>query len=47
MKWARNIARIDEMRNAYTILVEDLNGRDHSEDLGVDVRLILKFDLGK
>jgi hypothetical protein len=30
-KWARRVARVGEMRNAYTILV----GRDHLGDLGV------------
>jgi hypothetical protein len=36
-----------EMRNAYTILVENLKGRDHSEDLGVDGKIILEWILGK
>jgi hypothetical protein len=26
---------------------ENLMGRDHSEDLGIDVRIILKWILGK
>jgi hypothetical protein len=30
-----------EMRNAYTILVENLKGRDYLEDLDIDGRIIL------
>jgi hypothetical protein len=32
-----------EMRNGYKILVGKLKGRDHSEDLGVDGRIILEW----
>jgi hypothetical protein len=37
------------MRNAYTILIGKPEGkrRDHSEDLGVDGRIILEWILGK
>jgi hypothetical protein len=35
------------MRNAYNIWLEGLKGRDHSEDLGVDGRIILEWILGK
>jgi hypothetical protein len=38
---------MNEIRNAYKILVESLKGRDHSKDLGVDGRIILKCILGK
>jgi hypothetical protein len=31
----------------YRILVESLKGGDHSEDLGVDVRITLRWILGK
>jgi hypothetical protein len=31
-------ARMGEMRNAYKILIKNLKGRDHSEDLDVDKR---------
>jgi hypothetical protein len=30
------------MRNANNVLVGNLKGRDHSEDLGVDGRIMLK-----
>jgi hypothetical protein len=36
-----------KMRNEYQMLVGKPEGRDHSEDLGVDGRIILKFILGK
>jgi hypothetical protein len=36
-----------QMRNAYRILLGNLKGRDHSEDLGVDGRIILRQILGK
>jgi hypothetical protein len=32
-----------KMRNAYKFWFESLKGRDHSEDLGVDGRIILKL----
>jgi hypothetical protein len=31
-----------EMKNAYTILVQNLKGRDHLENVGVDGMLVLK-----
>jgi hypothetical protein len=30
----------EAVRNAYKILVGNLKGRDHSEDLGIDGRII-------
>jgi hypothetical protein len=36
-----------EMRNVYKIFVGNLNRRDHTEDLSVDVRIILERILGK
>jgi hypothetical protein len=44
MRWAGHVARMGEMRNAYTWL-ESLKGRVHSEGLGVDGRI--KMDLGE
>jgi uncharacterized protein YjcR len=34
-----------ETRNAYKFFVQSLNGGEHSEDLGVDVKIILKWIL--
>jgi len=42
-----HVARMGEMRNAYKIWSEKLKGRDHSEDLAVDRRLILQCVLEK
>jgi hypothetical protein len=36
-----------EMRNTYKILVGNLNGRDHFEDVGVGRRIKLKCILRK
>jgi hypothetical protein len=38
-----NVARAEEIRNAYTILVENLKFRDIVEYLHVDGRIILKW----
>jgi hypothetical protein len=37
-----HVACLGEVRNAYKILLESLKGRDHSEDTGIDRRIILK-----
>jgi hypothetical protein len=36
-----------EVRNSYEVLSENLKGRDHSEDLGVDVKIISEWILKK
>jgi hypothetical protein len=36
-----------DMRNAQKVWPEDLKIRDHSEDLGVDGKIILEWILGK
>jgi hypothetical protein len=36
-----------DIRNAYKSLEESLKGKNHSEDLGVDRRITLKWILGK
>jgi hypothetical protein len=41
-RWAGHVTRMEGMRNAYNILVGNLKGRDFSEDLGVDGRIILE-----
>jgi hypothetical protein len=46
MRWAGQKVRMGEMRNAYKILVGKPEGKNHSEDLGVDGRM-LKCTLGK
>jgi hypothetical protein len=38
---------MEEMRNAYKILAGKPEGRDHSEDLGTDGRIIFRVDLGE
>jgi hypothetical protein len=47
VRWTGHVACMGELRNAYTILVESLMRRSHSEDRGVDERIILKYILGK
>jgi hypothetical protein len=47
MRSAGHVARMGEMRNATQFLLGSLKGRYLSEDLGVDVRIILKWILRK
>jgi hypothetical protein len=47
MRWAGHEARVEEMRKAYNIFVGKPKGRDHSEHLGVDERIISEWILGK
>jgi hypothetical protein len=42
IKWEGHVACMEEMGIAYKILVENLKGRDYSEDLGIDRRIILE-----
>jgi hypothetical protein len=42
-RWAGYVARMGEMRNKYRILAGELKGRDHSKDLGIGERIILKL----
>jgi hypothetical protein len=44
MGWAGHVARGGKMRNAYRILVRNVDVRDHLGDLDVDGRIILKID---
>jgi len=41
MKLTGNVARMEEMRNAYNILVGKLKGRNQSEDFGVGGKIII------
>jgi hypothetical protein len=41
MRWVLHTVCMGAMRNVYKILLEILKGRDHSEDLGIDGRIIL------
>jgi hypothetical protein len=45
MRWTGHVACIEETRNRYTILVENLRG--NSGDLGVYKRITLKWILKK
>jgi hypothetical protein len=47
MIWVGYVARMVQMINAYKISVKNLKGREHSEDLRVDGRMILTRILGK
>jgi len=47
MKWVGHVARMEETKNAYKMLVENLKRRDYSLDVDVDRRLILEWILGK
>jgi hypothetical protein len=40
MRLARHVVRTGETRNAYKILVDKPEGKEHLEDLGVDGKLI-------
>jgi hypothetical protein len=41
MRWVEHAAGVGEIRNARKILV--VKGRDHSEDTGIDVMVILEW----
>jgi hypothetical protein len=51
MRWAGHVARMEERRGVYRVLVGNLREIDHLEDPGVDGRIILrrifsKWDVG-
>jgi hypothetical protein len=41
MRWAGHVARMEERRGVYRVLVGKPGERDHLEDPGVDVRIII------
>jgi hypothetical protein len=45
--WVVHVTRMGEMRNSYKILAAKPYGRDHSEDLSVDGKIILEWTFGK
>jgi hypothetical protein len=47
MRCAVHVARIKRLEMRTNFLLENLNGRDHSEDLGIDGKIILKLILRK
>jgi len=47
MLWVWHVARMGEMRSAYSILIGELNGRDHLDDLGKDGKILLECMSGK
>jgi lipase chaperone LimK len=47
MRWAGHVERMGEIRNAYNFFLGSLEERNHSKDLSVGRRIILKWILGK
>jgi hypothetical protein len=47
MGWTGHVARMQEIKISTRLFFEKQKGRDHSEDLGVDGRIILRWILGK
>ena len=47
MRWAGHVARIGERRGVYRVLVGKPEGKNHLENLGVDVRIILRWNYRK
>jgi len=47
MRLIGHVARMGEMRKAYIMLVGKPEGKSHSEDLGIDGRIILEWILLK
>jgi hypothetical protein len=45
VRWTVHVVCLRELRNAYRILAENLEGRDYLEDMGADGRIILKWIL--
>jgi hypothetical protein len=47
MRSSEHVARMEEMRNACKLLSGNLKGKDHSENIGFDGRIILEWISGK
>jgi len=47
MRWTGHVAHMGEMKMRTVFWFEHLNGRHHSEDLGVDRSVILEWILWK
>jgi hypothetical protein len=47
MRWAGHVALKGQTINAYKILVGNLKGTDHSEELRVEGKIILELIFGK
>jgi hypothetical protein len=43
LRWAGHVARMEESRGAYRVLMRKPEGRNNLEDPGVDGRVILKW----
>jgi len=46
-RWAGNVAQMRETRYAFSIFLGKPERKNHLEDLGVDVKIILEWILGK
>jgi hypothetical protein len=47
IRWAFQVARMEERKVGYRVLVRNQMERDHLEDPGVDWRIILKWSSKK
>jgi hypothetical protein len=47
MRWVEDITCKKEIGNSYNTWSENLKERDHAEDLGVNVRTVSEWILGK
>jgi len=45
MRWAGHVARVEERRRVYRVLVGKPEGKSHLGDPGVDGKIIFKMDL--
>jgi hypothetical protein len=43
LRWAGHVARMGERRGVYKVLVGKPEGKNHLEDAGIDVRIILRW----